>query len=261
MRRTIGLLILAARSLLAQPMPVRSIFADVPDKARTKINPQANDHDAPLDGRKLFHQHCAPCHGAAAEGGRVAPALINAEMHAAKPGEIFWIVSNGVVDHGMPSWSRLTETQRWHIVAFLMSLNAAHGLASGPHAAAPALSTKPAWRQPLSVHVPEKDRRKCNPLANDPEAPRAGLKLFQQHCAQCHGIAGEGTRRAPGLISPVMQVAKPGEIFWILTNGLVRQGMPSWSKLPETQRWQIIVFLTSMNGQQTLSSTPTSTKP
>jgi hypothetical protein len=45
-----------------------------------------------------------------------------------------------------------------------------------------------------------------------------------------------------------MQAATPGEMFWILTNGLVRHGMPAWSKLPPAQRWQIIAFLTSMNG-------------
>jgi hypothetical protein len=44
-----------------------------------------------------------------------------------------------------------------------------------------------------------------------------------------------------------MQVATQGEIFWILTNGLVRHDMPSWSKLTEAQRWQIVAFLSSLN--------------
>jgi mono/diheme cytochrome c family protein len=228
-------------------MPNRSVFADVPEKARTGLNPKVNDRDAPADGWKLFQRHCAQCHGTAATGSRVAPALINAEMRAAKPGEIFWVISNGVVGRGMPSWSKLTETQRWEIVAFLRSLNAARGLAGGQFAAPPAPFTKPAWGRPLSAHVPVKDRPKRNPLENDPDAPTAGLKLFGQHCAQCHGIAGEGTRRAPALVSPEMQVATPGEIFWILTNGLVRRGMPSWSKIPEAQRWQIVAFLSSLN--------------
>jgi len=247
MNRLVGLLILCGLRLSGQPVPSRSVFADVPEKARTRLDPDAKDRDAPADGWQLFQRHCAQCHGAAAQGSRVAPTLINAELRDAKPGEIFWVISNGVVGRGMPSWSKLTQRQRWQIVAFLKSLNAAHGLASGAYASPTAPFTKPAWRRPLSAHVPVKDRPKRNPLANDPDAPRAGLKLFGQHCAHCHGIAGEGTRRAPVLVSPEMQAATPGEIFWILTNGLVRHGMPPWSRLPEAQRWQIVAFLSSMN--------------
>jgi mono/diheme cytochrome c family protein len=264
MKRAIGLLILTALSLCSQAVPGRSVFADVPERARARLNPQAKDRDAPAEGGKVFQQHCTPCHGKTAEGSRVAPALINPEMHAATPGEIFWVVSNGVVDNGMPSWSRLPETQRWQIVAFLGSLNgpnAGRGLVGGTNAATPVVFTKPAWSQPLSTHVRPKYRAKRNPLANDPDAPTAGLKLFQQHCTQCHGIAGEGTRRAPGLVSVQMQAATPGEIFWILTNGLVRHGMPSWSQLPAVQRWQIITFLSSMNGHQVPPAKLTSTKP
>jgi hypothetical protein len=32
--------------------------------------------------------------------------------------------------------------------------------------------------------VPEKARAKTNPLAKDPDAPIAGRKLFEQHCAR-----------------------------------------------------------------------------
>ena len=43
----------------------------------------------------------------------------------------------------------------------------------------------------------------------------------------------------------VVRCNKSGEIFWILTNGVVRRGMPAWSKLPAEQRWQIITWLKS----------------
>ena len=91
------------------------------------------------------------------------------------------------------------------------------------------------------TRVPEKARAKRNPLETDSEAACAGKRLFEQHCAGCHGKMAEGTRRGPGLRE--MQPATPGEIFWIVTNGVVRHGMPAWSKLPEPQRWQIITFL------------------
>jgi mono/diheme cytochrome c family protein len=91
--------------------------------------------------------------------------------------------------------------------------------------------------------VPEKARAKPNPLAHDPDAVAAGGKLFERHCAECHGMNAEGTKRAPSLSSQRLQQAPPGAIFWIVTNGVVRRGMPVWSKLPEPQRWQIVTFL------------------
>lgn len=93
------------------------------------------------------------------------------------------------------------------------------------------------------AQVPEKAREKRNPLADDAAAVPAGEKLFEQHCAECHGRDAEGTRRGPDLRDKQVRDASPGELFWILTNGLVRHGMPAWSKLPGPQRWQIVTFL------------------
>ena len=98
------------------------------------------------------------------------------------------------------------------------------------------------------ARVPEKARLKRNPFENDPEAAAAGKKLFEQHCAECHGMAADGAKRGPSLRVEQVQRATPGEIFWIATNGVVRHGMPSWSKLPEPQRWQIITFLLQSGG-------------
>jgi mono/diheme cytochrome c family protein len=83
----------------------------------------------------------------------------------------------------------------------------------------------------------EKARAKRNPLENDPQAIAAGRNLFEQHCSECHGSAGEGSKKAPSLRAEEVQSAAPGAIFWIVTNGVVRRGMPVWSKLPEPQRW------------------------
>jgi len=98
--------------------------------------------------------------------------------------------------------------------------------------------------------VPEKARAKSNPLTEDPDAPLAGRKLFEQHCAECHGNAAEGGKKAPSLRAEEVQQATPGTLFWILTNGVVRRGMPVWSKLPEAQRWQIVTYLKSLGHQK-----------
>ncbi len=96
------------------------------------------------------------------------------------------------------------------------------------------------------ARVPGKAQAKCNPFANDPNAPAAGKKLFEQHCAECHGEGANGAKRGPSLRAKAVQRATSGEIFWILTNGVVRRGMPAWSKLPAEQRWQIITWLRSI---------------
>jgi mono/diheme cytochrome c family protein len=96
------------------------------------------------------------------------------------------------------------------------------------------------------ANVPEKARARLNPLVSDPDAVAAGRKLFAQHCAECHGDTAEGGRKAPNLRAAEVQGATPGTLFWILSNGVVRRGMPVWSKLPEPERWQIVTFIKSL---------------
>ena len=106
--------------------------------------------------------------------------------------------------------------------------------------------------------APEKARAKRNPFDKDPEAPVAGRILFEQHCVECHGDRAEGGKKGPSLRAAEVQDAEPGAIFWILTNGVVRKGMPVWSKLPEPQRWQLVSYLKSLG---VLAPKPTRTKP
>ena len=107
------------------------------------------------------------------------------------------------------------------------------------------------WKDKLDVYAelgkaPEKARNRANPLENDPEAVAAGRLLFEDHCAECHGDNAEGGKKGPSLRAPEVQNAEPGSIFWLLTNGVVRKGMPVWSRLPEPQRWQLVRYLKSL---------------
>ena len=92
-------------------------------------------------------------------------------------------------------------------------------------------------KAPLSAHSLQ------NPFAGQVEAAEAGFKLYQQHCAQCHGPSGYGMDRAANLHSPIIQQAPPGVLFWAIRNGRLRKGMPSWSRLPDQQIWQLITYL------------------
>jgi len=94
--------------------------------------------------------------------------------------------------------------------------------------------------------APKKAVTRRNPLEDDPRAVAAGEKLFGLHCAECHGEMAQGGRKAPSLLADPVQQATPGALFWILTNGVVRRGMPVWSKLPEPQRWQLVSYIKSL---------------
>jgi len=94
--------------------------------------------------------------------------------------------------------------------------------------------------------APAKAAAKRNPLEHDPDAVAAGEKLFAEHCAECHGETANGGRKGPSLRADEVQKSTPGSLFWLLTNGVVRKGMPVWSKLPEPQRWQLVSFIKSL---------------
>ncbi|HUX46126.1 MAG TPA: cytochrome c [Terracidiphilus sp.] len=94
--------------------------------------------------------------------------------------------------------------------------------------------------------VPEQERSRVNPYAEKPEAARAGHLLFEDHCAKCHGEDALGRHGRPSLRGEEVRGATDGELAWLLKNGSLWKGMPSWSVLPEQQRWQIIAYLRSL---------------
>jgi len=99
---------------------------------------------------------------------------------------------------------------------------------------------------PAIARAPANTRAWTNPFKGDPLAVQAGEKLYRQHCAECHGKDGRGTRRAANLRSPAVENATPGELVWFLRNGNLARGMPSWSGLPIERRWQIVTYLKSL---------------
>jgi mono/diheme cytochrome c family protein len=95
--------------------------------------------------------------------------------------------------------------------------------------------------------VPAAARARQNPMDQRPDSVEAGRRLYSDHCASCHGSEAQGNGRRPALVSPRIHEATDGELAWLLENGNLRKGMPSWSKLPDERRWQIIAYLRSLN--------------
>ena len=98
----------------------------------------------------------------------------------------------------------------------------------------------------LGHQAPPKARALLNPYAQNPLAKRAGARLYARECAACHGANAGGTRKAPSLIGADVAESAPGALFWVLRNGSLDRGMPSFAHLPEARRWQIISYLRTL---------------
>jgi len=96
--------------------------------------------------------------------------------------------------------------------------------------------------------VPAKEHEKTNPFRDQADAVAAGQRVYKDHCSHCHGDNQQGNKKHPQLRSArVQREATEGDLHWLLVNGSMGHGMPSWSKLGDPQIWQLVSFLKSLN--------------
>jgi mono/diheme cytochrome c family protein len=95
--------------------------------------------------------------------------------------------------------------------------------------------------------VPARDHVRANPLSGNLEASAAGALVYRNHCMQCHGADAQGDgKKKPSLRTDAVRSATDGDLEWFLRQGDLRHGMPSWSSLPQAQRWEIIDYIRSL---------------
>ncbi|PYO21196.1 MAG: hypothetical protein DMD85_14960 [Candidatus Rokuibacteriota bacterium] len=76
-------------------------------------------------GMTVYAEHCAGCHGSTGASPPL-PDLRSAAIARRHAGELFWLVSRGMPERGMPGFSRrLGEPQRWDVINFIRALGAA----------------------------------------------------------------------------------------------------------------------------------------
>ncbi len=114
------------------------------------------------------------------------------------------------------------------------------------------VAQNPAYQPDLNWRAPANALSRQNPLASKPETAVGGKKLFLRNCAECHGSGGAGMEKkhSADLQLPVVQEQSDGTLFWKITNGNAGKGMPSFSKLPELQRWQIILHIRTLKAAE-----------
>jgi len=137
-------------------------FHDAPDSAKTMQNPYEQQTAAINAGKTLYARNCLSCHGKAGHGTGNIPSLVDGKLQGVASGEVFWFITKGDTDNGMPAWAFLPEQSRWQIVTFVEALAAGKvaATAANPAPAAPASTESP--KDP-SPHAPFTDYRYESP--------------------------------------------------------------------------------------------------
>jgi glucose/arabinose dehydrogenase/mono/diheme cytochrome c family protein len=97
-------------------------FHDAPDSAKATKNPYEGQVDAVTAGKALYARNCLSCHGKAGQGTGNVPSLVDGKMEGVAAGEVFWFITKGDTDNGMPSWAALPEKDRWEIVSYIAKM-------------------------------------------------------------------------------------------------------------------------------------------
>lgn len=103
----------------------------------------------------------------------------------------------------------------------------------------------------------------ANPMASDPRSLDNGRKQFAINCAVCHGERGAGDGPMtkfgyPGIAigagSNAATRLSDGYIFGIIRNG--RGLMPSYNRIEEPERWDLINYLRALQSGGAIESGP-----
>lgn len=99
------------------------------------------------------------------------------------------------------------------------------------------------------------DHARTSPLKDQAEAAEAGSHLYAESCAKCHGEQGQGKGSRPAVVSARVADASDGDLAWLLKNGNTWKGMPSWSVMPDSERWQLVAYLRRINAATKVQAT------
>ena len=103
--------------------------------------------------------------------------------------------------------------------------------------------------------LPEAYRGKRNPLTADTANIAAGIEIYQENCALCHGATGRGDgegakdldpRPADLMVTMDMPISTDDFLFWTVSEGGEPLGtdMPAFGDvLAEKEIWQVILAL------------------
>jgi mono/diheme cytochrome c family protein len=94
--------------------------------------------------------------------------------------------------------------------------------------------------------------KRTNPIAPAGRSIARGQKLYDRHCASCHGVRGAGDGpagqtlpRKPANLQAKARQHTDGDLAWKIATG--RDAMPGWSgMLSEQDIWHVVNYLRSL---------------
>src|SRR5579864_3814075 len=112
-------------------------FHDAPASAKAMKNPYAGQPPAIEAGKVVYARNCLACHGKAGQGTGNVPSLVDGKLKGVPEGAIFWFITKGDKDNGMPSWAFLPEQKRWQVVTYVEAMASGEATAAATPAPAP----------------------------------------------------------------------------------------------------------------------------
>lgn len=226
-----------------------------------------------LDGKSVYAQHCARCHGDTGRGDgdahtmqRPWPRDFTTGQYKFKStpdgmlpllSDVERVVSNGIPRTSMPGYKKwLSDGEIRAVSEYVLKLSEKSGVPSGDGHA---------------VAVPADLAQAKRPF--DPERLSRGKGAFLQNCAACHGADGRGLGELAGqmkdkdgwLINPVDLTdalgygggSRAADIYKTLTTGIAGSPMPPFASLDDATRADIAAYVESLqvpSAQRTLVS-------
>jgi high-affinity iron transporter len=179
------------------------------------------------DGRRLYEQNCASCHGGRGLGDGPAAAAItpmppaigtSAVMWSVAPAMVYRKVTVGVTGTAMPAFgAALTAEQRWNIVMYLLTLR------------------------------------------SSPAQVAEGEGLYTQGCTECHGVSGMAdgvatrtlSKTPPELASLAWQMERSDSAFASAVSvGIPGTPMPPASQLTPAQVQAVVAYLRTLPARE-----------
>jgi mono/diheme cytochrome c family protein len=126
-----------------------------------------------------------------------------------------------------------------------------------------AKAVAPGWEEAFAQYALKRavERRAphvSNPLPQTDETLLAGLKVFRNACAGCHGDAGTTSDYGGSFYPPVPQFAKnpphlaDWQLFYVIKNGVRYSGMSAWdgqwrNGVSDDRMWKVATFLSRLD--------------
>ena len=186
-------------------------------------------------GARLYAKNCEVCHGPNGEG-RVGATLAKNWPSIRPDLTVKTIIENGVPGSVMPAWGRvnggpLSDAEIEALMVFILSWQT-----GGAPTFVPAMTATS--RPPIT------------PVAFVQGDPNQGAVLFDQNCAVCHGLEGEG-RIGATLAKNWPSIRPDLAVKTTIENGVSGSVMPAWSQvnggpLNESQIDDLVAYILTL---------------